>query len=166
MKKNFSQALGGGRAPPPNEGFVSLLYTCRHSLALRISSPVSAPSPRPPYHDARLARSGSGGPRHSRSCAAIGYKRNLRPTVTTPLLPSARVQCSCTNSLNFASFVWTFWNALWNAAAPACTCSFCQLSRCGSVEAANFWHMRAALKLFSCKLQSREQLPADVYGRP
>jgi len=45
MKKNFSQALGGGRAPPPNEGFVSLSYTCRHSLALRISAPVSAPSP-------------------------------------------------------------------------------------------------------------------------
>ena len=128
--------------------------------------PCQRPRPASLPRRARLARSGSGGPRHSRSCAANGCKRNLRPTVTTPLLPSARVQCSCPNSLSFASFVWTFWNALWNAAAPACTCLFCQLSRCASVEAANFWHMRAALKLFLCKLQSREQLPTDVYGRP
>jgi len=77
---------------PLNEGFVSFytpafLPPCRWHFPSH--SRVTAVA-QPPY-DARLARSGSGGPRHSRSCAANGWQRNLRPTVMTPLLPSARV---------------------------------------------------------------------------
>jgi hypothetical protein len=77
------------------------------SLALPISLRVTAVA-QPPY-DARLARSGSGGPRHSRSCAANGRQRNLRPTMMTPLLPSAQVAVFLLKQpqLCLICFVWT-----------------------------------------------------------